>query len=222
MSEVQKILFEGKDFYIQREGTQIVAITRDTATEYSRLDIKTRKAIHWYARKICDRIYHFFRNKEAPLQIAILGSAMGAIPYELLSAYPKSFVTCVDIDPQSIYVLEKSILKEFEGRVSYFEGDARVFVSKAHPESFNIIINDLFTEQESPPFIHSNLFLRAIFRLLLDAKAQQPQGLYFANTITDVFEFTHGTAIEKIGYDTERFTKKKEGLTNIVYEAQKI
>lgn len=215
MSEPQKILYEGKDFYIQREGTQIVAITRESATEYSRLDIKTKKAIHWYARKICDQIYHFFRDVERPLEILCLGSAMGAIPYELLSHYPKARVSCVDIDGESLHVLQASILKEFTGRVVYYEGDAKNFVLTAQSDSFDIIINDLFTEQDSPPFIHTGSFLRATFRCLKD------QGLYLANTITDTFEFTHGIAIEKIGYDVERATKKKEGMTNIVYQVVK-
>ena len=215
MSDIQKILYEGKEFYIQREGTQIVAITRLSATEYSRLDIKTKKAVHWYARKICERIYYHFPDRQEAIHILCLGSAMGAVPYELLSAYPNAHVTCVDIDWESIYILEKSILKEFEKRVTYFEGDARVFLQQCNPETFDIVLNDLFTEQESPPFIHSNSFLRSTFRCL------KHQGLYFANTITNVFEFTHGTALEKIGYDVERFTKKKEGVSNIIYEVLK-
>ena len=164
MSGDRKILYEGEDFYIQREGTQIVAITRATETEYSRLDIKTRKAIHWYARKICDRIYHHFRDTEAQLEMLCLGSAMGSIPYELLSHYPNARISCVDIDGESLHVLQASILKEFGTRVLYYEGDAKNFVMTAGPETFDIVINDLFTEQDSPPFIHSNNFLRATFR----------------------------------------------------------
>jgi spermidine synthase len=215
MSEPQKILYEGKDFYIQREGTQIVAITRLSATEYSRLDIKTKRATHWYARKLCERIYYHFPDKQEAIHILCLGSAMGAVPYELLSQYPKARVTCVDIDWESIYIMEKSILKEFEARVTYVEQDARIFVQQCPSETYDIILNDLFTEQDSPPFINSNSFLRSVFRCL------KHQGLYLANTITDVFEFTHGLAIEKIGYDVERFTKKKEGMSNIIYEVLK-
>lgn len=210
-----KILYEGKEFYIQKEGTQLVALTRLSATEYSRLDVKTKKAVHWYARKICERIYYHFPDKDEEIHIVCLGSAMGAVPYELLSHFPKSRVTCVDIDWESIYVLEKSILKEFEDRVTYFHGDARNFLQEVQPESVDILLNDLFTEQESPPFIHSNSFLRSCFRCL------KHQGLYFANTISDTFEFTHGIAIEKIGYDVERFVKNKSGLSNIIYEVLK-
>ena len=215
MSEVQKILYEGKEFYIQREGMQIVAITRNTATEYSRLDIQSKKATHWYARKMCERIYYHFPDKEEQITILCLGCALGAIPYELLSHFPNAHITCVDIDWESIYIMEKSILKEFANRVTYFEGDARVYLQNCNPESFDIILNDIFTEQDSPPFIHSNSFLRAIFRCL------KHQGLYLANTISDVFEFTHGTAIEKIGYDVERFAKRKQGVSNIIYEVLK-
>lgn len=215
MSGTQKILYEGKDFYIQREGSQIVAITRLSATEYSRLDIKTRKAVHWYARKICDRIYHTFRDTNAPLEICVLGSAMGAIPYELLFHYPKCRVTCVDIDAESLYVLGSSILKEFTGRFVLMEGDAKHFLHTANQDTFDILINDLFTEQESPPFIHTPAFLRSVFRSL------KSHGLYFANTITDTFEFTHQVAIEKIGYDVLRFPKKQTGITNIIYEVVK-
>ena len=98
---------------------------------------------------------------------------------------------------------------------TYFEGDARLFLQRCGAESFDIVINDLFTEQDSPPFIHSNGFLRAALRCL------KHQGVYLANTITDTFEFTHGTAIEKIGYDVERFPRKKEGISNIIYEVLK-
>lgn len=215
MNEPQQVVYEGTHFYIQREGTQLVAITRDSATEYSRLDLKPRKAVHWYARTICDRIYHLFRDTHAPLEILCLGSAMAAIPYELLSHYPKAYVTCVDIDKESLVVAQLAILKEFAERVTYYEGDARNFVLTANSDRFDVIINDLFTEQDSPPFIHSQRFLRATFRCLKDG------GVYFANTITDTFEFTHGTALEKIGYTAVRYTKKKEGLTNIIYEASK-
>jgi 2-polyprenyl-3-methyl-5-hydroxy-6-metoxy-1,4-benzoquinol methylase len=210
-----KVLFNGTHFQVLQEGTQLVAVTKKTQTEYSRLDLKTNKSIHWYARKICDRISYFFRNSDAPLQICCLGSAMGAIPFELLVQYPKAEVTCVDIDSESLFVLEHSILKSFGKRVVYENMDAREFVKELYTNEFDIIINDLFSEQDSPPFIHSSSFLRDIFRGL------KPKGVYFANTITDTFEFTHGIAIERLGYDVERYTKKKEGITNIVYEALK-
>lgn len=215
MSKDQGVIYEGNDFYIKKEGTQLVAITRSTTTEYSRLDIKTKKAIHWYARKMCERIYYWFPREEQPLHILCLGSAMGALPYELLSHYPTSTVTCVDIDHESLYVIEKSVLKEFGSRVLYYEGDARLFLEEAGKESFDIVINDLFTEQSSPPFIHSLPFLRSIFHIL------KPEGLYLANTITNVFDYSHSTAIEKVGYDTQRFSKRSEGRSNIVYEARK-
>ncbi len=210
-----KVVFNGTHFQILQEGTQLVAITKSGQTEYSRLDIKTQKAVHWYARKICDRIYYSFRDTDAPLQICCLGSAMGAIPFELLLHYPKAQVTCVDIDSESLFVLENSILKSFGPRVVYDNMDAREFVKELYTNEFDIIINDLFSEQNSPPFIHTFPFLRDIFRGL------KPKGVYFANTITNTFEFTHGIAIEKIGYDVERFTKKKEGITNIIYESVK-
>ena len=95
------------------------------------------------------------------------------------------------------------------------EGDANHFVQTAKQDSFDIVVNDLFTEQDSPPFIHTNAFLRSVFRSL------KPHGLYFANTISDTFEFTHQVALEKIGYDVLRFPKKQTGITNIIYEVVK-
>jgi spermidine synthase len=95
------------------------------------------------------------------------------------------------------------------------EMDAKLFANELETNEFDIIINDLFSEQESPPFIHSNSFLRNVFRGL------KPKGVYFANTISNTFEFTHGTMIEKIGYDVQRFTKVPQGISNIVYEVVK-
>jgi 2-polyprenyl-3-methyl-5-hydroxy-6-metoxy-1,4-benzoquinol methylase len=215
MSQIRKTLYEGKEFIIRQEDTQLVAITKQTGTEYSRLDMKTKKAIHWYARKICDRIYYRFPEKDKPLNICCLGSAMGAIPLELLENYPNAEITCVDIDYESLYILEHSILKPYGQRVVYEEMNAKHFVKELDTAEFDIIINDLFSEQTTPPFVHTSSFLRDIFRGL------KHRGLYFANTITNTFEFTHGIAIEKLGYEIERFTKKPIGLTNIVYEVIK-
>lgn len=215
MSEIKKILYEGKEFVIQQEGTELVAITKKTGTEYSRLDMKTKKAVHWYARKICDRIYYHYRDFDTHLNICCLGSAMGAIPFELLNKYPNAEITCVDIDYESLYILEHSILKPFANRVVYEQMNAKDFVKELESNEFDIIINDLFSEQTTPPFVHTSSFLRDVFRGL------KHEGLYFANTITDTFEFTHGIAIEKIGYTVERFTKRPQGMTNIVYEVIK-
>lgn len=217
-----KVIYNGNDFFIRQEGTQLVAITKKTGTEYSRLDIKTKKAVHWYARTICDRIYYHFPKMDARLNICCLGSALGAIPFELLEKYPNAEITCVDIDYESLYILEHSILKPFGDRVVYEEMNAKHFVKELDPSEFDIIINDLFSEQRTPPFVHTNTFLRDVFRGLDSHKPESKQkGLYFANTITNTFEFTHGIAIEKIGYDVERFTKSPQGMTNIVYEVSK-
>ena len=209
-------LFTGKYIEIIQEGPELVALTRGKGLEYSRLNLQTKRATHWYARLINDRIYIEYPNKNQALSICCLGSSMGAIPYELLYEYPNSKVVCVDIDLESLYILEYSILKSFGKRVLYKDMDAKEFVETMKQHSYDIIINDLFSEDESPEFVNTKSFLQRIWNGL------KPTGFYFANTYTDHFDTTHGSLLEQTGFHVLRYPYRNTGKTNVIYEAKKL
>lgn len=140
---------------------------------------------------------------------------MGAIPYELLHSYRQAKVTCVDIDAESLYILEHSILKQFGKRVQYKVMDAKHFVSTVEPRSFDIVINDLFSEDESPEFINTEAFLQTVWTIL------KGKGLYLANVYTDTFNVTHGSHLKARGFQIERYVMYPLGKTNVIYKAVK-
>jgi spermidine synthase len=209
------LLFEGNTIEIYQEGPELVAKTKGKGLEYSRLNLQTNKATHWYARTICDRILSRYPKKEQPLRICCLGTSMGAIPYELLHSYPKAKITCVDIDAESLYILKHSILKSFGSRVHYKEMDAKDFLKTVEPNTFDIVINDLFSEDESPEFINTEIFLQTLWTIL------KSKGLYFANTYTDRLDLTHGSLLEERGFHVKRYSMYPTGKTNVIYEAGK-
>lgn len=207
------LLFQGTTIQIHQEGPELVATTKGKGLEYSRLNLQTKKATHWYARTICDRIDSLFPRKDQPLRICCLGTSMGAIPYELLHSYPKAKITCVDIDTESLYLLKHSILQAFGTRVLYKEMDAKDFVRTMKPHSVDIVINDLFSEDESPGFIHDDAFLQPIWTSL------RTKGVYFANVYTDTLDLTHGSRLQKQGFTVQRYPMYPYGKTNVIYEA---
>ena len=209
------ILFRGNTIDIYQEGPELVAITKGNNLEYSRLNVKSKKATHWYAQKICDKILEAFPKKQMSLNICCLGSSMGAIPYELLHTYQKAVITCVDIDKESIFIAKHSILKMFGNRVTYKEMDANEFVKKVPAKTFDIVINDMFFEDKSPQFINTHEFIKAIWNIL------KPKGYYFANTYTDTLDMTHDTLLKQNGFRVERHARYPTGTSNIVSVARK-
>jgi spermidine synthase len=209
------LLFRGTTIDIYQEGPELVAKTKGKGLEYSRLNLETKKATHWYARRICDTIASHFPKKQQSIHICCLGTSMGAIPYELLHSYRQAKVTCVDIDAESLYILEHSILKQFGKRVQYKVMDAKHFVSTVEPRSFDIVINDLFSEDESPEFINTEAFLQTVWTIL------KGKGLYLANVYTDTFNVTHGSHLKARGFQIERYVMYPLGKTNVIYKAVK-
>lgn len=210
-----KPVFYGKEFNIYQEGPELVALTNSTEVEYSRLNVETKKASHWYARHICDRIYAMYPKRTMSLKICCLGSAMGAIPFELLHAYPNCHITCVDIDPESILVLKKSLLKPFANRVRYVLGDAEQFVQKMKSKTYHVIINDLFSEFESPPFVHTREFVLKCLNSL------KPSGVYFANTFSDASGGPHKTLLNSLDIPFLMTSEHQQNLSNVVYTSQR-
>jgi 2-polyprenyl-3-methyl-5-hydroxy-6-metoxy-1,4-benzoquinol methylase len=208
------LVFRGNEIDIYQIGPELLAITREKGLEYSRLNLQTKKATHWYARIICDKIISFFPKKQT-LHICCLGSSMGAIPYELLASFPNAEVTCVDIDKESLYILQHSILKPFGNRVLYKEIDANHFVKKMESNRYDIVINDLFSEDISPPFIHTETFIQNIWNII------KPKGIYFANTYTDSFDTTHESLLKMRGFHVKKYLRYPIGKTNIVFEGVK-
>ena len=206
------VLFEGKEFIIQQDGNDIVSLTKKEGIEYSRFDVEEGKAKHWYARQMLDFLYSKYGSKK-PLSVLFLGAALGAMPYELLRQNPNAHVVCVDIDPESVLLLKEAILKPFGSRAQVVLEDAKKYIARAAPGSFDAVVVDIFSEDRTPAFLQEKSFLQHCFRIL------RKGGAFLANIITQSSDLSYGIALRSMANTVHRVARDPHGKTNIVYMA---
>lgn len=209
---MKNLLYNGGEFIIVQDGNDIVSITKKEDIEYSRLDVKEGKAKHWYARQIMDFLYQKYGNKK-PISVLFLGVALGAMPYELLRHNDLARAVCVDIDPESVFLVQQSILKQFGERAVVVQEDAKTFVSRIPPKSFDVVVVDIFSQDRTPAFLQEKPFLQNCFRLL------KPNGSYVANIIAQSSDMSYGIVLRSFANQVHRIARDPQGKTNIVYMA---
>ena len=209
---MRKTLFEGKDFRIEQSGNDIISLTKKEGIEYSRFDMKEGRAKHWYARQMLDFLYSKYGYMK-PISVLFLGAALGAMPYELLRQNPNATVVCVDIDPESVLLLNQAILKPFGRRSQVVQEDAKKFVAVIPAESFDVVIIDIFFEDRTPTFLKENPFLQNCFRIL------RKGGVFMANIITQSSDLSYGILLRSMANTIFRVARDPQGKTNVVYMA---
>jgi spermidine synthase len=209
---MKNLLYDGAEFIIVQDGNDIVSITKKEDIEYSRLDVKEGKAKHWYARQIMDFLYEKY-GKQKPISVLFLGVALGAMPYELLRQNGVATAVCVDIDPESVFLVQKSILKQFGERALVVQEDAKTFVSRIPAKSFDAVVVDIFSQDRTPAFLQEKSFLQNCFRLL------KPNGAYVANIIAQSSDMSYGIVLRSFANQVHRVARDPQGKTNIVYMA---
>jgi spermidine synthase len=205
------IIYRGKDFYLKKEGDDLVSYTHKHQ-EYSRLDTKTGKSNNWYSTVLCNRIIEKLKGKKN-VSVCMLGGAGGAMSYELLTYLPNVKVTTVDIDPESIKVLNEVILKKFGRRSEGIAEDAKTFIAKVKPGSFDVIVIDIFIENIVAPFVMTKAFTKACLRAL------KPGGSLLTNIISDASDKKYGDLLFSLGLEVFTIKQREEGLVNFLYES---
>lgn len=205
------IIYRGKEFYLKKEGDDFVSYTHKHQ-EYSRLDTKTGKSNNWYSTVLCNRIVEKLSEKKNA-SVCMLGGAGGAMSYELLTYLPNVKVTTVDIDAESIKVLNEVILKKFGRRSEGIAEDAKTFIAKVKPGSFDVIVIDIFIEHFVPPFVKTKSFTKACLRAL------KPGGSLLTNIISDASDTVYGDLLISLGLQVFTIKQDEEGLVNLLYES---
>ena len=206
------IIYRAKEFYLKREGDDLVSYTHKHQ-EYSRLDTKTGKSNNWYSTVLCNRIIEKMSGKKN-VSVCMLGGAGGAMSYELLTYLPQVKVTTVDIDPESVKVLNEVILKKFGRRSEGITEDAKTFIAKVKPGSFDVIVIDIFIEHFVPPFVKTKSFTKACLRAL------KPGGSLLTNIISDASDTAYGDLLVSLGLQVFTIKQSEGGTVNLLYEAQ--
>ena len=205
------IVYRGKEFYLKKEGDDLVSYTHKHQ-EYSRLDTKTGKSKNWYSTVLCNRIVEKLSEKKNA-SVCMLGGAGGAMSYELLTYLPNVKVTTVDIDAESVKVLNEVILKKFGRRSEGIAEDAKTFINTVKPGSFDVIVIDIFIEHFVPSFVKTKSFTKACLRAL------KPGGSLLTNIISDASDTAYGDLLVSLGLQVFTIKQAEEGLINFLYES---
>lgn len=139
---------------VQQEGDDIVQI--ESGAEYSRVNTKTKKCQHWYAKKICSIVEMIVnKNKTKKYNIVVFGVALGGIIIQLLDRLDNIKVTGVDIYDNNFDFVRKHSDND---RLTLIKNDAEQYILETK-EIFDIIICDIFDGLKVPKFVLDDSFL---------------------------------------------------------------
>lgn len=116
--------------------------------EYSRLDLKTKKVKHWYAKEAVNKILNNKKNKK----VLILGVALGGIIINLLNENKKMKITAVDIEDTHFDFVRKY---SDNNRLKLIKKDANNYVMNMN-KKYDAIIVDIFIGDDIPNFVTDN------------------------------------------------------------------
>ena len=215
MSILEGSMYSGQHFYLEIEGDEIAYYDRKTDAEQGRINMITGKSINWYSATLCKNIIAKLKEKRESV-VCVLGGAVGAIPYELMTFLPRVNVVTVDIDPESIEVLKYVTLHKFGSRSTVVAQDAQLFVKQCGADMFDCIVVDIFDGQSMPSFIFAPAFIKAC---LLAIKVG---GFLLTNIIAAGGDNQYGDVLHSLGINYKRTEKLfSNGQANILYEVKK-
>jgi len=99
-------------------------------------------------------------------RVLILGAGIGSIA-RLLSGHPViRELVVVDIDPVVIQFAKEYWPYEKDVQVNFYADDAAQFVAKSSKEQFDLILSDVFVDDETPEQLVTSEYLRNLDNLL--------------------------------------------------------
>ena len=100
--------------------------------------------------------------------ILVLGVAGGTVIHLLHAIYPDAIITGVDIDGRMVNIGKKYFRLDQVKSLTCIIADAKKFVrsSAAKKTQWDMVIIDVYVGATIPPFIHEDVFLRSIRRIL--------------------------------------------------------
>ncbi len=167
-----------------------------------RYQLTTQNAIYSYADLYTNYKLSFQRIDLEALNIQnvlILGFGLGSIPYMLERKFNKNYrYTAIEIDEEIIYLYNKYVADELSSPIEFICTDAKVFMD-VNTEEYDMIIVDIFIDDEIPVVFESEAFLQSIKdslspkgivlynRLAHFKKDRQLSEGFFKTTFSDVF-----------------------------------
>ena len=109
-------------------------------------------------------------------RVLLLGLGGGGLPYEMRSRGVDIHLTAVDVDPDALVIARRVVPDG--GNWAYVVSSAREAVASAAPDSYDVIINDLYMGTRMPPEALTHTFTEGVMRALT------PGGVYLTNCVS--------------------------------------
>lgn len=168
----------------------LIVASPSGAFEYSSINTSTRKAQHWYAQKMIESAEaHLRQMKHA--NILLLGTAAASIAFDLASRHQNVSITCIDTEkPIVAQTLLSTYFPDLLTRVKFITMDANTFMAR-NQSRWDVILCDVFIEDQVPDFIFSCSFLR---------NCRRSTTVLIINTIDSIFNMTSIAKIQEQGF----------------------
>ena len=151
-------------------------ITYSKNGQYEYSCLRGRRACHWYAQQMIERVVEMAPHAT---RILLLGLAGGAMAIDLASRLPRAHITAVDIDESFVVLAKHMVQSQFSdlaSRIHIVHADAKTFV-KQSKSTFDVVLCDVFVDTDVPAFVQTLAFTQAVRNHL------SRHGLYIVNTI---------------------------------------
>ncbi len=150
-----------------------------------RMQLCTKNAVYSYEDRY-DNFRLLFKQirlgDRAFERVLLLGLGLGSVPLLVeLSGLSVEHMTFIEIDENVIYLAEKYGLNRLTTPYTTYCVDAQQFI-KIHGEKYDLIISDIFIDDEIPTYFLSTAYLDSLDQLLAE------NGLIIINTLASTPE----------------------------------
>ena len=111
----------------------------------------------------------------APRRVLFAGLGGGSLPRFAHRHFPEAMLEVVEINPHVLEVARQYLGFQADARLAVHIDDARAFIARAPPGSYDVILLDAFADRVVPPHLATAQFLAAVRRALA------PGGVVIAN-----------------------------------------
>ncbi len=129
-------------------GREIKALATDPATLQSARYLDSDELVLAYTR-----FYHLAKFHTPEMRkVLMIGGAGYSFPKEFLQEYPTAEMDVVEIDPGMTAIAREHFELKDDPRLRIFHQDGRVFLNKASPASYDVVMMDAFSSLFTVPF----------------------------------------------------------------------
>ena len=169
------IIYLSDDLRLEEKNGIVKLLDTKSGEWYSQIN-KIKKTVSGRYLSVIMHFLEKYFKKNTEYNILELGLGAGSIPYHIGNNYPQIKLTAIEYSPEMIYITKNFIFDE-TNNIKYIENDAFRYIDSINNSvKYDIIIDDLFiNDNNKPEKCKTNKYLLDINKLL------KPNGIFISN-----------------------------------------